>query len=447
MKRFCIPVLLLLLVAGAFPLRLYPAQTSSGPAEELKSPDANRRARAARELGQSADPSAVPALAAALNDPSLKVRREVVLALSSIRVPEALDPLIAATRDQDLKVRELAIRGLVGYYTGETPSFGFVAFWKRAWRRAKTRFVEENVRIDPGVKVEPKVIAALVATMNNTPAIEPARKAADGLGILMARAAVPDLVKAAYSSDEDLAVEALNALAKIKDRSAGPQLVNLLDSSNDAVKREAAVTLGILKANAALAKLQSMFANNPHRQTREKALEGLAYLGDPLSVPLFITALWSHDKTYRALAAEGLGRAGDTKGLPDLERAVQVEKDSEARMAMQFAITALGKADYFSALVDELGSTLRGNTAQAYLIELSREKKFLPRLYPYMDNPDGTVRRRLCTVLMFTGDNSSVQPLERLSHDSNADVAREALRALRAVRLRAAAESGKAGAA
>lgn len=429
----------LLLFATLMPRSyLLSAQTVMPASEALKSADADTRADAVRQLGKAGDSAAVPALAAMINDPSVKVRREVVVALASLRAPQSLDPLIAATRDQDAKVQVLAIQGLAGYYTGDVPSVGFSAFWQRAWRKAKGRFVEENVRIDPGVPVEPKVVAALVAALNDTRALEPSRKAADALGILVAKPAVPDLIKAAYSSDPDLAVEALNALAKIQDHSAGPQLINLLETESKDVKRQAIVTVGILRTKDALPKLQSIHANNPDRTVREKALEGLAYLGSPISAPLFIKALWSPEKNLRVLGAEGLARAREASTLGDLEKAVQVEKDAEAKLAIEFAITALGKADYLSLVVKELGSKLRGNAAQAYLTELSQDASFLPRLYPYLTSQDNDVRRRLCTVLMFTGNASSLEYLERLSRDPDGDVATEALRALRAVRQRKA---------
>jgi HEAT repeat protein len=376
-----------------------------------------------------------------VNDPSSKVRREAVIALSSLRVQESLDGLITATRDMDQDVRVAAIQGLEGYYTGQGPAVGFAGFWKRAWRGAKGRFVEENIRIDPGVRVEPKVISALTAALNDTQAIEASREAADALGILVAPTAVPDLVKACDSSDKSLVLVALNALAKIKDPSAGPQLVNLLDSPDAEIKQEAAVTVGILKTTEALPKLQSLFENNPDLRTRQKAMEGLAYVGDPVSVPFFTRALWNQDDEIRASAAEGMARAGDKKALEELERAVQAERDGDARLAMQFAITALGREDFLSTLVNELGSTRRGTYAQTYLVELSKNKEFLPRLYPYTNNQDSDVRSRLCTVLMFTGDQTSVAHLERMSRDTDGNVAREALRALRAVRVRIAASS------
>jgi HEAT repeat protein len=411
------------------------SQTGSSAAQDLKSPDANVRAKAARELGQSGDISAVAPLTAALNDPVKKVRHEVVLALSSFHTPDALDGLITATHDPDVDIRVDAVHGLVGYYTGKTPSFGFIAFWKRAWKTAKSRFVEENVHIDPEVQVDPKVVAALVTLLKDTAQPVPAQAAADGLGILLARDAVPDLVTAAHSSDPDIALESLNALTKIKDTSAGPKLVDLLDSPNRDIQREAAVTTGMLRTAAALPKLQAMYKNGPDSKTREKALEGLSYLGSPVSVPIFLQALWSANKPYRALAAEGLARAGDDKALPDLMRAVQTEKDGDAYLAIEFAITALGRDDFLNNLVTSLTSK-RGDNAQTYLTELARKPGFLAKLYPYLENQDAGVRRRLCDVLMYSGDASSIAPLEKLTHDANNDVAAEAIRALRAVRAR-----------
>jgi HEAT repeat protein len=417
------------------------AQQSASSDPRLQSADAGQRAKAVKDLGKTGDPAVIPALTTAVSDPSSKVRREAVIALSALRVRESLQGLITASRDIDQDVRVLAIKGLEGYYTGQGPDVGFAGFWKRAWRTAKGRFVEENIRIDPGVRVDPDVVSALVAAMNDYRFIEASREAADALGILVAKAAVPDLVKACHASDKSLVLVALNALAKIKDPSAGPQLVNLLDSPDEEIKQEAAVTTGILKAKEALPRLQSLFENSPEKRTREKAMEGLAYLGDPISVPFFTKALWNSDAEIRTSAAEGMARAGDKSGLVELERAVQAERDADARLAMQFAITALGRDDFLNTIIAELGSGRRANYAQSYLVELSKNPAFLPRLYSYMNSRDSNVRRRLCTVLMFTGDQSSVAHLERLSHDPDGDVAREALRALRAVRVRVAAAS------
>jgi HEAT repeat protein len=401
----------------------------------LKSPDEKLRARAARDLGSAQDRSAIPALAEALSDPSEKVRREVVLALAQMHATAALDALVKATQDSSEEIRVLAVQSLVGYYTGSVPSPGIAGYMKKTWEHAKEHFTPDNTRVDPGLQVDPKVVDALRAALNSTRSNRTSREAAKGLGILGARAAVPDLVKAAHASVSILSLEALTALDKIEDRSAGPQLVDLLDSPNKEVREEACVTVGILRTRQAEAKLQFLFQHASDPRSEEKALEGLAYLGGSSSVPLFTQSLGSADKTERACAAEGLARAGNTKVVPDLEQALAAEKDAEVKLAIQFALTALGKLDQLSELVSALSSK-RADIAQPYLIELTRSPAFLPRLYPYLQSSVPEVRKRLCIVLMFSGDATSLDQLDRLSHDPDPDVAAQALRAKQAIRTR-----------
>src|SRR5437762_7040080 len=413
------------------------AQPASPFLDMLKSPNADTRTKAARQLGKSGDRSVVPALVSALADPSVKVRREVVIALATLGTPESLDALVTASKDPDSDVRVTAIDGLVGHYTGQTPTTGFVGFMKKSYSRAKSHFEPNDTRIDPGVSVDPKVVSGLIAAMNDSRSIEPAREAAKGLGALLARPAVPDLIKAAHSTDEDLAREALNSLSKIRDTSAGPQLTDLLDSSNQYVRRDAALAIGVLRTKEAAPKLQNIYRGSD-KKDKEAALQALADIGDPGSDPIFMEALASTDKRFRALGAEGLGQARDAAAVPELQKALQAEKDANARLAMSYALAALGNNDALGALVDSLDSTLHGDTAQTYLIQFCQDPQLLPRLYPYLDRKDATIRKRLCTVLVYTGNQTSLGPLQRLSHDKNNDVALEALRALRAVRARTA---------
>ena len=439
MKRLSLLFMSFIFLVPAAGLLAAVDQPSRTAVERLKSPDANIRARAARELGKSSDAASISALQAALADPDVKVRREVVFSLAAIHKPATLQPLAAASRDGDAGVRSIAIQSMVGYYTGQTPEPGFTGFMKKNAQRAKSLFVDDDTQIDPGVSVDPVVLAALQNDLSEPRSVRVQRDSARGLGILMARQAVPDLVKAAYSTDVDLARQALNSLVKIKDTSAGPKLIDLLDSHNRDVKQDAAVAVGILRAHEAVPKLESIFQNNMDKAIKEKALKGLAYLGDPSSTGLFAKELWSQNKAFRIASAEGLGRAGDEKYVAELQKAEIAEKDGDARLAMQFGVTALGKDDFLNNLIQNLDTKQRGDAAQAYLVELAHNPQFLPKLYPYLSSNDATVRRRLAVVLVTTGDNTSIAPLQTLSHDSNSDVASAALRALRAIRARAGA--------
>ncbi len=453
MKRIPIFHLLLLVsltIAGTIPRVTAAPQTATTPVaqagakskpvsgsdeEDLRNSNPKIRAKAAREIGDTGDPSAVPALIAALNDPSAKVRRQVVVALASIRVTQSLQGLIQATSDSDSEVRWLAVKGIEGYYTGETPKTGFMGYMEQQYRSAKRKFLGGSIRITPGTAVDPRAVSALERVMMDSQHERAAQEATRALGILMARPAVHDLVLTAHSPKEALAREALNSLAKIQDTSAGPELVDLLNSSNNNIRQDAALTVGILRTRSAVPRLQALYANDPNSKTRERALQGLAYIGDPVSAPIFLKALYNKDASIRAYGAQGLGRAQDKNALPDLLRLAVAEKNDDARLAMQFAITDLGRNDFLSAMVNALGSG-NGDVAQAYLIELARKPNFLSELYPYLNSSNPDVRRGLCNVLMYAGDGTSIQPLQQLSHDRNSDVAAAALRALSAIRVR-----------
>jgi HEAT repeat protein len=409
--------------------------------EQLKSPDPGHRAKAAQLLGQQGKASAIPALITALTDPSPNVRRQVILALAQFHSAPALDGLVTATRDTDPSVRSVAVRALTGYYTGRIPSIGLKGFLKQNYQRTISPGDEQIQTIAPGAHVDEKSVQALIAALNDTRSIDPARDAARGLGDLLAAPAIPDLIKAAHSSDSGLAREALIALGKIKSPGAGAQLLDLLDSSDRGIKQQAALTLGMLHTEGALPKLQAMYENDPDKSTRLAGLTGLAYLGNPVSLPLFLKALWSANKSYRVQAANGLARARDSKALPDLEKAVKVEKDSGVRVSMDYALASLGQKSYLPDLVQALGSHNNYIAAREDLVELTSRPDMRSELYTQFDNKDANVRRRLCTVLMYTGDSSSIPILEKMAKDKNGDVATAAFRSLSAIRTRTAASS------
>ncbi len=423
--------------ASPTPQAAAPSKAVSGSdVEDLKNPREKVRAKAAREIGENGDPSAVPALIAALNDPSTRVRKQVVVALASIRVKASLQGLIQATSDSDSEVRWLAVKGIEGYYTGVTRKTGFMGYMESQYRSAKRSFLGGPIRITPGTAVDPQAVSALDRVMMDTGHARAAQEATRALGMLMARQAVPDLVITAHGPNEDLAREALNSLGKVQDLSAGPKLVDLLSSPNRKVQQDAAVTVGILRARSAVPRLQALYENGPDKETRLKALQGLAYLGDPVSVPIFLKALNDKEASIRGYAAQGLARAKDQKALPDLLRSAPAEKNADARLAMEFAVTSLGRNDYLSSIIESLDSG-EADVAQAYLVELARNPNFLAQLYPYMNSRNAQVQQHLCNVLMYAGDDTSVHPLEQLSHDPNSEVAAAALRALSAVRRRA----------
>ena len=136
-------------------------------------------------------------------------------------------------------------------------------------------------------------------------------------------------------------------------------MIDLLDSSNKDIKRDACMTVGILGTHDAVAKLQAIYQNDTDEKDKVAAMQGLAYLGDKVSVPIFTQGLWNPNKDIRQGAAEGLARAADPSSLNELQKAVMAEKDGAPKLADEFALAALGQDGALSDLVTELGTKVR----------------------------------------------------------------------------------------
>ena len=412
------------------------AAASDQLATQIKNPDENLRQEAAERLGKTGGRSAVPVLAAALRDPSEKVRRKVIIALDRLRYPETLEPLRQATQDPTPELARLAILALVNHSTGRELSLGVTGRLKTLGSKVKRGFEPDDTRIDSDVRVDPLTIKALENVLKRKRAWEAERAAAWSLGVLLARAAIPTLVDTAHSPDPDLAREAMNSLTKILDPSAGPPLVDLLDSPYEDVRKDAAVTVGVLRTQEAVEPLGDLYRRERSRKVREKALEGLAFIGDESSAPIFEEALESRNAAFRIAAAEGFARVGDSQYADELRHAVANEKGGKARLAMAFALAAMGDSDYVLDLVQQLGSAFRRNIARAYLIELSRDPDGRFQLYQHLNYHAPDVRKNLCQILMYHGDSDTIKALEYLTRDENNNVAIEALRATRVIRAR-----------
>ena len=412
------------------------AAASDELATQIKNPDVKLRQEAAERLGKTGNKSAVPVLADALRDPSEKVRRKVIIALDRLRYPETLEPLRQATQDPAPELARLAILSLVNHSTGRELNLGVTGRLKTLGSKVKRGFEMDDARIDSDVLVDPLTIKALENVLKRKRGWEAERAAAWGLGILMARPAVGTLVDTAHSPDPDLAREAMNSLTKIRDPSAGPPLVDLLDSPYEDVRKDAAVTVGVLRTREAVEPLGDLYRRARSRKVRAKALEGLAFIGDETSVTLFEEALKSRNAEFRIAAAEGFAHVGDAQYADELRHAMANEKGGKARLAMAFALAAMGDFDYVLDLVQQLGSAFRRNFARAYLIELSHDPDARFELYQHLNYHAPDVRKNLCQILMYYGDSDTIQALEHLTRDENNDVAIEAIRATRVIRAR-----------
>jgi HEAT repeat protein len=399
------------------------------------------RPKDVREIAKGGT-SAIPRLQELLKNPSQSVRVEVVKQLTGIGTQYSLDPLILATRDNDPEVQMRATDGLVNFYLPGYVESGFGASFKRFGTSVKGHFTDTNDQvIDPYVTVRPEVISALGALARGGGSMDARADACRALGILRARAAVPDLVAAAHSKNSDVIYESLIALQKIRDESAGPKVEFLLHDLDSKVQTSALETAGLLRDMGAVPAIADVLNRSHDIKVKRSALTALAMLPADSSRALYRQYLHDKDERLRAAAAEGFARLRHPADLPMLQQAWQDETKISPRLSLAFAQVMLGKTEIseFSPLqylINNLDSAAYKGEAFPFLVELARNAQVRQALYPAMANGTKDEKIGLAGVLARSGDQASLAPLQKLTNDPDTDVSKEALRAVRTLQSR-----------
>ena len=394
--------------------------------------------RAVAKQGQSA----VPTVAGYLNSASVDTRIETVKQLTALGGRDSLDPLIRATHDADPEMQIRATDGLVNYYLPGYVKQGLGSSLVRAGASIKAKFSDANDQvIDPFVMVRPEVIAALGQLARGGSSYDSRANACRALGILRGRAALPDLYDALRSKDNNIMYEALAAVEKIGDASAGPRITYLLRDLDDRVQTTAIETAGALRDTDALPTLRSIVSGPRNTKVQRSALMSIAMMPQPQDRDLFVRQLASSDAKLRAAAAEGLGRVGNHADVPALEKLWSDEERMAPRLSVAFALVMDGNLNVapdapLRYLINTLNSAASHDVAYAYLAEAARQQTVLNVLYTQLDPGSKDEKIYLGRVLATSGDAGSVSFLEKLSRDTDPEVAREGLRSVRSLRAR-----------
>ncbi|HEY8429076.1 MAG TPA: M1 family aminopeptidase [Sandaracinaceae bacterium] len=265
-------------VALRVPLPMLEAQLARGPW-------ARARWVAARALGESIDPRATRALAAALRADSFwAVRAEAAKALGEQRVPAALDALLEAPADPDPHVRR-AVAGALGKYRGEARAAERVL--SLVEKGDPSYLVEAELRKSLGALRDPRALEVLARSLREdrgTWGDVVSAGAAEGLGQLASAEAIPPLV------------------AALEDVTTTPSV------------RRAALS--------ALASAREAVSDRPTlRRIREVAEQQLSCF----------------DPNVRIAVARLLAALGDAEGAPVLERVARTDLDGRVRRAAREA--------------------------------------------------------------------------------------------------------------
>src|SRR5579875_177851 len=421
-------------------MRLYRAALAAAAAVSVLAAQ-NLRPKDVLEIAKAGS-NAIPKLQDLLKNPDIDVRLEAVKQITEIGTQRSLDPLILATQDNDPEMQIRATDGLVNFYLPGYVKTGLGSSLSRVGTGIKGHFTDTNDQvIDPYITVRPEVIAALGKLARGGSDLNVRANAARAIGILRGKAAVPDLLAAIRSKDTDVIYESLIALQKIRDDSAVGQLNFLVRDLNPKVQTAAMETLGILRDQQALPDIVDALKRARDARVRRSALAAIAMLPAESSRPLYAQYLQDKDDKMRTAAAEGYARLKNPADRPVIEKAWQDEGKTPVRLALAFALVSLGnlQRSEFSPLqylINSLNQAAWRDVAFAYLVEAARDANVRAALFPALEGGTKDEKISLARVLARSGGPESVPYLQKLTNDTDGDVAQEGVRALRNLQAR-----------
>ncbi|HSB01440.1 MAG TPA: HEAT repeat domain-containing protein [Anaerolineales bacterium] len=271
--------------------------------EVLKGEYFTVRARAATALGQIGDIRAVRPLLQALKDEEDEVRITACLALASFRDPNTFDEITSVLLDDPkIEVRQAAARGLGN--TGHPAALPYLlealhdSYWWYEREYAADDLLSAIEKMGTNA-VKPliealhdkegtvrKFAAILLGRLGDPRAIEPlsitlydmhhevGKVSAEAL----ARFGAPGmevLIEALHHPEMWIRIYAIEALARIKDAQVAPILLEMLNDPERDVKKQVIRALGEVKDPRARSALQEIVANRADRELHALAKQAL----------------------------------------------------------------------------------------------------------------------------------------------------------------------------
>jgi HEAT repeat protein len=242
---------------------------------------------------------------------------------------------------------------------------------------------------------------------------------------------IAQLIKALDHYDPSIRAAAARVAGRLEVASATDALMNAINDSQPPVRYSAMRAIGFLRERRAAPALTEQLKFYAKGEGAWSALDALAHIGDPSSVPLFKVRLADKDPFLRRAAAEGLGRAHDSSELPAMEIGAGNDPSEMVRAAMAFALQKLGR-NYIPRLVESLDSDKMAPQVGDYLLELG--PPIAPALVSHLQDPSPAIRANVATVLGALGDAATLGALQPLTGDKDRGVAQAATRAIERIK-------------
>jgi HEAT repeat protein len=421
-RKFWTAVGLAALLAAAVPAHAQdvPFETVSAG---LKSPDPVVRIRSLVLLRQAGYLEAAPAIVPLLADPDPTVQGaavETILTLYLVDVEQSVEigrsivkekgatlPIYAFVQGPGATIADPAlpevIRGLLTATGSSTPTVRFDAAYTLA-------VLGRPLILKDQFPDATRVIDALIAVLRES---NPAMKGA-------ATNALGRLLGAVYlrgATDANL--------ASIRTE-AGDLIVGGLNEPDANLRLASMGALGEMRYERAVQSLTDLF--NYHKKGIEAmaALDAVAKIGHPGSIPLFVALLDSKDAQVKRLAIEGIGRTGDAVAMSQARFKAEPDQSAYVGHALAFAKARTGDYGEMAKLVGGFKFSALAADTFAYLVELGPAAA--PEVGTYSTHGDPKIRAGVAEVLGVIGDQTSLGLIDVLLRDKTRSVAAAAAR-------------------
>lgn len=372
-----------------------------------------------------------------IKSPDADTRRAALRALAASGFPEAIAPMATLLTDERDDIQLEAMSHLLGYYIAEGPKGSkrvALVFEVRKARDAEAVFdLGPFVLVPRPVPVElTDGLAGAIRDDNDYVRLQ----AVYALGV-MARPplegpAADALVAALGDKERRVRLAAARVAGALRASSAAPALVAAINDKDREVRYAAMRSLGDLKDVTAVQALTDQLNYYKKGLGAETAIDALARIGYPGSIPVFQQRLTDRNWVIRRHAAEGLARAGDPLAALVVEPVLQSEKQESVRLAMVYALARAGRPST-GGIIDALGGDELASQAMVYLVEMGDSA--VPALTQAMRNQDVVVRERTAMVLGLIGSPPAIGALETVPQDPDVRVQRAVERAIARARM------------
>jgi HEAT repeat protein len=367
-----------------------------------------------------------------LRNPDPDTRLSAVRMLRDAKYPESIAPMAPLVLDPIDDIQLETIEAELSFFLEQEVKskrmIGFVVE-KRKSAVAAAAFDLGPLAIWPRPAPAELVTALLQAVDDETPKVR--LEAIYATGVIAKAPLTADqiqrLTRALDHYDPAVRAGAARVIARLKVREAADALIKAVNDSQPDVRYASMRALGAIREARAAGALTEQFTYYKKGEGAWSALDALAQIGAPASVPVFKERLQDKDPYIRRAATEGLGRAGDAASLDTLEKNVTIDDSPMVRLAAAFALQKLGR-NYAARLVDLMSSPKVLAQGQEYLIELG--PSMTPTVLPRIQDPDPDLREALIDVLGVIGHDSTLPALEAAAKDGKASVAAAATRAI-----------------